>query len=61
MEITRPTFLEVNLDNFEYNIEQIKNKIGIGVKLMPVIKANGYGTWINTRLDVLNEFEIVDT
>ena len=59
MEITRPTFLEVNLDNFEYNIEQIKNKIGIGVKLMPVIKANGYGTWINTRLDVLNEFEIV--
>ena len=26
---------------------------------MPVIKANGYGTYINQRLDVINQFEIV--
>ncbi len=59
MEITRPTFMEVNLNNFKYNIEQIRNKVGIGVELMPVIKANGYGTWINTRIDILNMFNIV--
>ena len=26
---------------------------------MPVIKANGYGTYVNTRLDILNKFDIV--
>jgi alanine racemase len=59
MEITRPTFMEVNLNDFEYNVKQIQNKVGIGVKLMPVIKASGYGTYINQRLDVLNMFDIV--
>lgn len=59
MEITRPTFMEVNLDNFEYNIKQIKNIIGDKVKIMPVIKANGYGTYINARLDIINNFDIV--
>lgn len=59
MEITRPTFMEVNLDNFEYNIKQIKNIIGDKVKIMPVIKANGYGTHINERLDIINKFDIV--
>jgi len=59
MEITRPTFMEVNLDNFEYNIKQIKNIIGDKVKIMPVIKASGYGTHINERLDIINKFDIV--
>lgn len=59
MEITRPTYMEVDLNNFEYNIEKIKNIIGNGVKIMPVIKASGYGTYINQRLDVLNQFDIV--
>ena len=59
MEITRPTFMEINLNDFEHNVKQIQNKVGIGVKLMPVIKANGYGTYINQRLDVLNMFDIV--
>ena len=59
MEITRPVFLEVNLDNFEYNIEQIKNKVGKNVKVMPVIKASGYGTYINRVIDVVNKFDIV--
>lgn len=59
MEITRPACLEINLNNFQYNIEQIQKKIGKNVKLMPVIKANGYGTYINQRLDVLNQFDIV--
>lgn len=59
MEITRPSCMEINLDNFQYNIEQIKNNIGKDVKIMPVIKANGYGTYINQRLDVINQFDIV--
>ena len=59
MDITRPVYLEVNLNNLEFNIKQIQNKVGKDVKLMPVIKANGYGTYINQRLEVLNKFDIV--
>ena len=59
MEITRPAWLEINLTNLQYNIKQIQDKVGPNVKMMPVIKANGYGTYINQRLDVINQFEIV--
>ncbi len=57
--ITRPTYLEIDLENFRYNIKQIKNMVGEKVDIMPVIKANAYGTHINKRLDILNEFNIV--
>ena len=57
-EITRPTVLEINLDNYIYNINKIKELVG-NIELMPVIKANGYGTYINKRLDILNMFNIV--
>ena len=57
--ITRPTRMLVNIENFKYNIEQIKSKITTDAKIMPVIKANAYGTYLNTRLDVLNMFDIV--
>ena len=58
-ENTRPTVMEINLSNLNYNIDQIQKYVGENVKLMPVIKANGYGTYINKRLDFLNKFEIV--
>ena len=58
-KITRPTRLEVNLDNFQYNVEQIKKKLQPGTQIMPVIKANAYGTYINTRIDLLDQFPIV--
>lgn len=58
-DITRPTVMEVNIDNFKYNIEQIRQKLNPNTKVMPIIKANAYGTYLNTRLDVVNEFEIV--
>ena len=58
-EITRPTVMEIDLNNLGYNITQIQNYVGNNVKIMPVIKANGYGTYINRRLDVLNMFDIV--
>lgn len=59
MNITRPVVMEVNLNNFEHNMAAIREKIGKDVAIMPVIKASGYGTYINRRLDVLNEFDIV--
>ena len=58
-KITRPTVLEVNLENFKYNIEQIKKFLKPQTKIMPVIKADGYGTYINKRIDIINEFDIV--
>ncbi len=59
MENTRPTIMEVSLDNFKYNIEQIKKYVGKDKKIMPVIKANAYGTWINKVNEVVNDFDIV--
>ena len=53
------SYMEINLESFRYNIKKIKEKVGTGITLMPVLKANAYGTYINTRLEVLNEFEIV--
>ena len=58
-EITRPSIMEVNIENFKYNIEQIKKRIKSNTTIMPIIKANAYGTYLNTRLEVINEFEIV--
>ena len=57
--IRRPSVLEVNLNNFRYNIEQIKKFLDSETKIMPVIKAESYGTYINTRLDIINDFDIV--
>ncbi len=52
------TVMEINVNNFLYNVESIKkytkNKI-----IIPVIKANAYGTHLNEKLDVINKFDIV--
>ena len=58
-KITRPSVLEINLDNFKHNIEQIRKLLKPETKIMPVIKAESYGTYINTRLDIINDFDIV--
>lgn len=59
MDITRPAYLEIDLNNLQYNIDQIQQLVGKDVKLMPVIKASGYGTYINRRLDIINQFDII--
>ena len=56
--VVRPTIMEVNLNNFLYNIKQIKNYIN-DVEMMPIIKANGYGTHINFCMEIINNFDIV--
>lgn len=58
-KVTRPTIMEINLGNFKHNIEQIKKQVGERIQIMPIIKANAYGTNINKRLEILNQFEIV--
>ena len=57
--MNRQTYMDVCKSNFKYNIEQIKKYIGDNIELMPVIKANGYGTYINKCLDLLDDFSIV--
>ena len=54
--ITRPVVMEVSLSNFEHNISQIKACVGEDVTIMPVIKGNAYGTYLNKKLEVLNKF-----
>ncbi len=36
-------WVEVNLDHLAFNIQQLKQKVGPAVKLMPMLKANAYG------------------
>ncbi len=54
----RPTIMEVNIKNFNENINYIQEYVG-HKKLIPVIKANGYGTYINKNLELINKFDIV--
>ena len=42
-EILRHAWVEVDLDNLDFNIKQIQKKIGPDVDLIGVIKADGYG------------------
>ena len=51
--------MEVDIGVFWHNIDEIKKRLKPGTKIMPVVKANAYGTYLNKRLDILNKFEIV--
>jgi alanine racemase len=59
LEITRPTVMEVDLRAFEHNINKIREYVGKNIELMPVIKANAYGTYINKVNEVISKFNIV--
>ena len=54
----RTSKMEVSIANFKHNIEEIKRYVP-NKEIMPVVKANGYGTYLNTKLDILNMFNIV--
>ena len=55
----RTTVMEINLNTFQENINKIREYIGPNKDIMPVIKANAYGTHINKRIDIINNFNIV--
>lgn len=42
-EAIRPAWVEVNLSNLDYNIKNIKAKVGENKEIIGVIKADGYG------------------
>ena len=39
----RPTFAEIDLDAIEYNYRQLRKKVAKTVKVLAVVKADGYG------------------
>lgn len=39
----RPTWIEINLANYAYHFRQIRKLVGPDVRIMAVVKANGYG------------------
>lgn len=41
--LTRPVWVEIDLDNLEFNLEQIKSNISGDTQIMAVVKANAYG------------------
>lgn len=54
----RKTFLEVDKSAFLYNVDEIKKICG-NKEIMPVVKANAYGTYLNREIDLMNKFNIV--
>ena len=54
----RPTVMEVDLSALKNNISEIKKYIG-NKELMPIIKANAYGTHVNKIVSIFKEFNIV--
>lgn len=56
--MNRQTYMEISKSNFKYNIEQIKKYVS-DKEIMPVIKANGYGTYVNKCLELIRDFNYV--
>ena len=54
----RQSYLEINKDAFLNNVKAIQEYVG-NKKLMPVIKGNAYGTYINKKLELIKDFDIV--
>lgn len=51
------SYFEINQEAIRHNIKKIKEKVN-GKKLMPVIKADGYGTGATAILPILEEEQI---
>lgn len=58
MKKIRETKLEVNTKNIIYNINKIKEFVGKDVDIMPIIKNNAYGTYIDDRMEIFKETNI---
>lgn len=58
MEKVWNAVMEVNIENFEYNFNEIRKYIGKAVDILPVLKANTYGSFINQNSKLLNSLDI---
>lgn len=54
----RKTYLEVSRKAFLHNIGEIKRIVN-NTEIMPVIKANAYGTYINKDIELISQFDMV--
>lgn len=55
----RSTQLIVDIKNIQQNIDSVRRYLGSDVEMMPVVKANGYGTHLNYCPEILNQFNYV--
>lgn len=56
----RQTFLEINTENFKNNVSVIDRlAFNNGKQIMPILKANGYGTYVNKVPELINQFKII--
>lgn len=53
--LTRPAYLEVNLDDLVHNIRVIKRNININSSIIAVVKANAYGFGVKKIVETLIE------
>ncbi len=53
----RPTIMEVDLTKYRNNISKIRKYAN--KEIMPIVKANAYGTYLNKNIDLMNEFNIL--
>lgn len=54
----RRTCLEVSRQLFRENVKAISEKVPCA-EIMPVVKANAYGTYLNKDIELMNEFNMV--
>lgn len=52
------SILEVNLSSFKHNYNEIKKLLNKDTEIMPILKDNAYKTYINTKIDLLNELGV---
>ena len=56
----RQTIMEINVDDFKDNYNEL-NRLALkkGKKVLPVLKANGYGTYVNKCPELISQFDII--
>ncbi|AGB42486.1 alanine racemase [Halobacteroides halobius DSM 5150] len=53
--VTSPSWVEVNLDAIQYNIQQVDKRLDSNTKIMAIVKANAYGHGaVEVAKEVLN-------
>lgn len=55
----RNTRLEVSRGAFLNNVNAVRKYVGGDILIMPVVKANAYGTYLNRDIDLMNHFDII--
>lgn len=55
----RSTVLEISRSAFLNNYKKVLKYINNKARVMPVVKANAYGTYLNRNIELMNMFDIV--